>query len=135
MDATERLKTLRRRLERYQRTGSVRALARLAELQNDSLRKIISGKTKNPGLHTVEAIEGALDAAEAVAPRKGRRASKPTRKTAKNLGGGSRRTREPRASVAPASPGRDGSETPATTSGSAPSPATANTIPAPEVRP
>ena len=81
-----------KRLKAYK--GSLRALAKVSGVSKTTIRRLRDNVCKNPGINTVAAIEGALDAAEAVAPRKGRRASKPTRKTSKNLGGGSRRTRE-----------------------------------------
>lgn len=48
-----------------ERRGAVSQIARLAGLHHVTVLKIVSGKTTNPGIHTVAAIERALDKLEA----------------------------------------------------------------------
>jgi transcriptional regulator with XRE-family HTH domain len=58
MKAIERLK------EAAKKRGTILAVARRAGLNHVTVGKIVTGKTRNPGVHTVAAIERALDELE-----------------------------------------------------------------------
>jgi transcriptional regulator with XRE-family HTH domain len=58
MKAIERLKAA------ATRRGVMFQVSRLAGLNHVTIAKIVTGKTQNPGVHTMAAIERALDALE-----------------------------------------------------------------------
>lgn len=89
---------LAKRLKAYK--GSIRALAKMAGVSHTTVRRLRDGGARNPGINTVAAIEGALDAMVGPArARKGRRTKKRKTNSLTHLGGGSRRTRESRPAV------------------------------------